>query len=69
MCAGALWLARVDRIVYGARDEKAGACGSLFDTVRDPRLNHRPQLRVGVLQDECSELLRTFFAEKRDRLS
>jgi tRNA(adenine34) deaminase len=65
MCAGAIWLARVARVVYGARDDKAGACGSLFDTLRDPRLNHRPQLRGGILADECAEILRTFFRSKR----
>jgi len=65
MCAGALWLARVDRCVYGARDPKAGACGSLFDTVRDPRLNHRPQLRSGVLANHCQDLIQTFFATRR----
>lgn len=65
MCAGALWLARIDRLVYGARDAKAGACGSLFDTVRDPRLNHRPQVRSGVLADDCAALLQEFFSTRR----
>ena len=65
MCAGALWLARVGRVVFGAWDAKAGACGSLYDIPRDPRLNHRPQLTSGVLEAECAELLRQFFATRR----
>lgn len=65
MCAGAIWLSRVQRVVFGAWDERAGACGSLFDIARDPRLNHRPQLRGGVLQSECEALLREFFVDKR----
>lgn len=65
MCAGALWLARIERLVFGAWDAKAGACGSVFDLVRDPRLNHRLQVRGGVLEAECAELLREFFASKR----
>ncbi len=66
MCAGALWLARLGRIVFGAHDPKAGACGSLFDIPRDPRLNHRPQLRGGVLEAECRTLLTDFFATRRE---
>ncbi len=66
MCAGAAVLARVERIVFGAFDPKAGAVGSLWDTVRDPRLNHRPEVVAGVLADECAELLRSFFAGQRD---
>lgn len=65
MCAGALVLARVDRLVYGADDLKAGAVGSLWDVVRDRRLNHRPEVVRGVLADECSRLLRDFFAGHR----
>ena len=65
MCAGTLWLARVERIVFGAWDAKAGACGSLFDSPRDPRLNHRPQLKGGVLEAECAALLAEFFAAGR----
>ena len=65
MCAGALVLARVDRVVYGAADPKAGAAGSLWDVVRDRRLNHRPEVVGGVLADECSTLLRTFFEDRR----
>ena len=65
MCAGAAVLARVDRVVFGAFDPKAGAVGSLWDVVRDPRLNHRPEVVSGVLADECAHLLRAFFAEHR----
>lgn len=65
MCAGALVLARVDRLVFGAPDPKAGACGSLFDIVRDPRLNHRLEVVGGVLEAECAELLKSFFRGKR----
>ncbi|MEV7288275.1 tRNA adenosine(34) deaminase TadA [Streptomyces sp. NPDC093252] len=61
MCAGALVLARVDRVVYGARDAKAGAAGSLWDVVRDRRLNHRPEVIEGVLGDECARVLTDFF--------
>ncbi|MEV5480517.1 MULTISPECIES: nucleoside deaminase [Streptomyces] len=64
MCAGALVLARVDRVVYGARDAKAGAAGSLWDVVRDRRLNHRPEVITGVLEAECAELLTAFFRER-----
>ncbi|GLY81519.1 tRNA adenosine(34) deaminase TadA [Actinoallomurus iriomotensis] len=67
MCAGAAVLARVDRIVYGAIDPKAGAVGSLWDVVRDRRLNHRPEVVGGVLADECGALLTEFFARRRDR--
>ena len=65
MCSGALVLSRVDRLVFGADDPKAGFAGSLGDLVRDPRLNHSVEVSVGVLADECGELLRAFFAERR----
>ena len=65
MCAGAVCLARIQRVIFGAWDERAGACGSLLDIPRDPRLNHRPQLRGGVLQAECAALLTEFFAARR----
>jgi tRNA(adenine34) deaminase len=65
MCAGALVLARVRRLVYGAADPKAGAAGSLWDVVRDRRLNHRPEVVPGVLDAEAGELLRRFFATRR----
>jgi len=66
MCAGSLVLARVARLVYGAVDEKAGAVGSLWDVVRDRRLNHRPEVVAGVLADEAAEELRSFFRSHRD---
>ncbi|HAL25604.1 MAG TPA: tRNA-specific adenosine deaminase [Chloroflexi bacterium] len=65
MCAGALVLARVSRLVFGAWDPKAGAVGSLWDVVRDRRLNHRPEVAGGVCEAECSALLTDFFAGKR----
>ncbi|MFF7203837.1 tRNA adenosine(34) deaminase TadA [Streptomyces sp. NPDC008141] len=64
MCAGAIVQSRVDRVVYGARDEKAGAAGSLWDVVRDRRLNHRPEVVLGVLEQECATLLTAFFRER-----
>lgn len=65
MCAGALVLARVDRLVFGAYDDKAGAVGSLWDVVRDRRLNHRPEVVGGVLAEESTALLEEFFASHR----
>ena len=65
MCAGALVLARIDRLVLGAADPKAGFAGSLGDIVRDGRLNHEVEVTVGVLAEECGEVLRAFFAERR----
>ncbi len=65
MCAGALVLARVERLVYGADDPKAGAVGSLWDVVRDRRLNARPEVVSGVLAQECSTVLRSFFEGRR----
>ena len=67
MCAGATVLSRVDRLVFGAYDDKAGAVGSLWDVVRDRRLNHRPEVIAGVLADECTFLLQEFFASHRVR--
>ena len=64
MCAGALVLGRVARLVFGAFDPKAGAVSSLFDVLRDPRLNHRVEVRGGVLEAECSALLKDFFADR-----
>ncbi|MEU1039910.1 tRNA adenosine(34) deaminase TadA [Streptomyces sp. NPDC005551] len=64
MCAGALVQSRVDRVVYGARDEKAGAAGSVWDVVRDRRLNHRPEVVEGVLADESARLLTEFFRDR-----
>jgi tRNA(adenine34) deaminase len=65
MCAGALVLARVRRLVYGAADGKAGACGSLFQITQDPRLNHRMETIAGVLARPAAELLREFFRSRR----
>jgi tRNA(adenine34) deaminase len=65
MCAGALVLARVPRVVFGAWDAKAGAAGSVMNVLGEPRLNHRPQLAGGLLAEESAELLRRFFAERR----
>jgi tRNA(adenine34) deaminase len=67
MCAGALVNARVDRVVFGATDPKAGAVGSLADVCRDARLNHRLVVDSGVLADECGDVLRTFFRARRDK--
>ncbi|WWQ69062.1 nucleoside deaminase [Streptomyces sp. Q6] len=63
MCAGAIVQSRLDRVVYGARDEKAGAAGSLWDVIRDRRLNHRPEVISGVLAEECARPLTRFFRE------
>ena len=65
MCAGALVLARMDRVVFGAWDDKAGMAGSVGDILRHPRLNHRPEVRGGVLADECAAVLREFFSARR----
>lgn len=67
MCAGAAVQSRIDRIVYGAVDDKAGAVGSLWDVVRDRRLNHRPEVVMGVLAEESSAALKKFFATRRIR--
>jgi tRNA(adenine34) deaminase len=67
MCAGALVNSRVERLVYGAPDPKAGYCGTLGDLVRDPRLNHRLEVTAGVLESESAALLRGFFASLRRR--
>ena len=64
MCAGALVLARVERLVFGAYDPKAGAVASLFDVVRDSRLNHRVDVRGGILETDCGALLTDFFASR-----
>jgi len=66
MCAGALVLARMDRLVYGCDDPKSGACGSLYNIVDDERLNHRLEVTSGVLADECSQQLQEFFAKRRE---
>jgi tRNA(adenine34) deaminase len=65
MCAGAIVLARIPRVVYGAVDPKAGACESLYRLLSDPRLNHRAEITTGVLAEECGEILKQFFQERR----
>jgi tRNA(adenine34) deaminase len=65
MCAGAIVLARVPRVVYGATDPKTGAAGSVFDVLAEPRLNHRPEVAGGLLAEDSGDLLRTFFASRR----
>jgi tRNA(adenine34) deaminase len=65
MCAGAIVLARIPRVVFGTRDPKAGAAGSVLDVLAEPRLNHRPQVQAGLLAGECADLLRSFFASRR----
>jgi len=65
MCAGAIVLARVPRVVWGAADPKAGACGSVLDVLAEPRLNHRPEVAGGLLAGECGALLSEFFASRR----
>ena len=65
MCAGAIVLARIPRVVYGTADPKAGAAGSVLDVLAEPRLNHRPAVEGGLLADECAGLLRAFFAARR----
>jgi tRNA(adenine34) deaminase len=68
MCAGAIILARLGRLVYGAADPKAGACGSVLDVIHEPRLNHSLPVTAGVLAEACGGILRQFFAAKRKKL-
>jgi tRNA(adenine34) deaminase len=65
MCAGAMVLSRIKRVVFGAWDEKAGMAGSVGDVLRHPRLNHAPEVQAGVLADECAQMLTEFFESKR----
>ncbi len=65
MCAGAIVLARLPRVVFGATDPKAGAAGSVFNVLQEPKLNHRPQVEGGLLAEDCADLLRAFFASRR----
>ena len=65
MCAGAMILARTDRLVYGCTDPKAGACGSVLDVIREPRMNHRIEVTSGILEEECRSILKEFFAGRR----
>ncbi len=65
MCAGAIVLSRIPRVVFGAWDPKAGAAGSVLDVLDTPQLNHRPQVQGGLLEEDCADLLRAFFADRR----
>ena len=65
MCAGAIVNSRLDRIVYGAGDPRAGACGTIFNIVEDERLNHRPEVVRGILKEPCSQILSKFFKDLR----
>ena len=65
MCAGAIVLARIPRLVYGTRDPKAGAAGTVLDVLREPAVNHRPEVVGGVREEECAAVLRDFFAARR----
>ncbi|WP_213974203.1 tRNA adenosine(34) deaminase TadA [Tepidanaerobacter acetatoxydans] len=65
MCAGAVILSRVDRLVFGAKDPKGGACGSLMNLPADERFNHRPKIAAGIMADECGNILKKFFQDKR----
>ncbi len=67
MCAGAIVMSRVDRVVYGSTDAKAGACESLFNIPGHPALNHAPAMTAGVLQDECAAIMKRFFRERREK--
>lgn len=67
MCAGAIVMSRVDRVVYGSTDAKAGACESVFNIPGNPTLNHQPQVTAGILQEECAGIMKRFFKERRDR--
>jgi tRNA(adenine34) deaminase len=69
MCAGALVLSRLPRVVYGASDPRAGACGTLMDIVRDPRLNHRVEVHSAVMGDRCAAILKDFFRARRRKPS
>ena len=67
MCAGAIVMSRVDRVVYGSTDAKAGACESLFNIPGHPALNHVPEMTAGVLQEECAAIMKRFFRERREK--
>ena len=69
MCAGAMVLARIDRLVYGCTDPKAGACGTLYNILQDKRLNHQVEITTGVMEKECSALLKKFFKQLRSNRS
>jgi Cytosine/adenosine deaminases len=66
MCAGAIVLSRINRVIYGAPDPKAGACGSVMDVVRNPSLNHRVEVTQGVLEEQCRAIIKDYFRKKRE---
>jgi len=68
MCAGAIILARIEKVVYGADDPKTGACGSVFEIINSPKNNHKVEVVKGIMRQECAEILREFFKEKRARV-
>ena len=65
MCAGAMVLSRIKRLIYGAPDPKAGACGSIMDVLSNPALNHKVEVKSGIMKDECSNILKVYFRQKR----
>lgn len=67
MCAGAIVMSRVDRVVYGSTDAKAGACESVFNIPGNPTLNHRPEITAGILQQECADIMKRFFKMRREQ--
>ncbi|MDD6383662.1 MAG: tRNA adenosine(34) deaminase TadA [Selenomonadaceae bacterium] len=67
MCAGAIVMSRVDRVVYGSTDARAGACESVFNIPGNPMLNHRPEMTAGILQEECAGIMKRFFKERREK--
>jgi tRNA(adenine34) deaminase len=67
MCAGAILQARIQRVFFGARDPKAGCAGSLYNLLEDPRFNHRVEVVEGILEDQCSRIMRNYFREKRSK--
>jgi len=67
MCAGAIQQARIKRLVFGARDPKAGCAGSLYNLLEDPRFNHRVEVTEGIMEDQCSQIMKDYFKQKRSR--
>ena len=67
MCSGAIGLARIPQVIYGARNQKFGGAGSLYDILRDERLNHRVELETGILEKDCADIMQTFFRQSRQR--
>ena len=67
MCSGAIGLARIPKVIYGASNQKFGGAGSLYDILRDERLNHRVDLETGVMEKECAEIMQNFFRQSRER--